>query len=362
MSINMEEELKVIGYEPRFGTTEGQARYNTPITARENFMRFARHEQPLWIPGGGDTIDLLPLFIPEVRVRGMVADTLPFDPEKEAGGRDMFGIDWVYVPQVGGSTVRPGKPAVEDIQHWRDIIHAPDVSKWQWEEASARLKPYYSSSRANKTTIFSGLFERLISFMDFADAAVALIDEDQKPYVHEIFDMLVGIYEEMLEFLRKYLSIDVVTFHDDWGSQRAPFFSLNTCMEMIVPHLKRIVDKAHSLGMVIDFHCCGMNEPLVPAMIAAGVDMWSGQNLNDWEKISATYGNKVIWNIVWAKFNQNDFASKDEYLRQSFEKWEHYWQCPGVWMNVGRFYTKDIDGKFFEMTYPVSRKRLSGEK
>jgi hypothetical protein len=26
----------------------------------------------------------------------------------------MFGIEWEYVPQVGGSMVRPGKPFVED--------------------------------------------------------------------------------------------------------------------------------------------------------------------------------------------------------------------------------------------------------
>lgn len=360
MSVNIQKELEVIGNEPRFGTSEGQARYNTPITARENFMRFARRKNPLWIPGSGDTIEIMPLFIPEVGVRGMVSDTLPFNPEKDAGGKDMFGIEWVYVHQVGGSTVKPGNPVLEDIQCWKEKIQAPDITKWEWTEASERLKPYYSSSRANKTTIYTGFFERLISFMDFADAAVALIDEDQKPYVNEIFDMLVGVYEKMLEYLRRYLNIDVVTFHDDWGSQRAPFFSLNTCMEMIVPYLKRVADKAHSLGMVIDLHSCGMNEPLVPAMIASGVDMWSGQNLNDWEKISEAYGDQIILNMVWAKYNTSDFKSKDEYIQKSFEKWKHFGNFAGVWMNVGRFYTPDIDRRFFEMTYPVSRRRLSG--
>lgn len=362
MAINIQDELKVIDYEPRFGIPEGQPKYNTPITARENFLRFARKENPLWIPTELDVIPIMPLILPETRVRGMVADTLPFSPAEDAGGPDMFGIDWVFVPQVGGSTVKPGAPAVTDIQNWKNIIHAPDVSSWGWEDASERLKPYYSSDRLNKTIIFTGFFERLISFMDFADAAVALIDEDQQPYVHEIFEMLVGLYEDMLEHLRKYLNIDLISFHDDWGSQRAPFFSLNTCMEMIVPYLKRVVDKAHSLGMIVDFHSCGMNEPLIPAMIEAGVDLWSGQNLNDWDRISATYGDKIIYNTVWAIYNKNDFATKDEFFRQFLEKWEHYYNCPGVWLNISRVYTPGIDDEFFKMVYPISRKRLADEE
>lgn len=93
-----------------------------------------------------------------------------------------------------------------------------------------------------------------------------------------------GGYCEMLERMKKYLHIDMVTFHDDWGTQRAPFFSLNTCMEMIVLYLKRICARAHELGMIFELHSCGMDEPLVPAMLESGVDMWAGQNLNSWEK------------------------------------------------------------------------------
>ena len=354
--------LRIIGYEPLFGSEKGQPVYNTPITPRENMRRFVFHESPVWIPAGNDGIDILPAFIPDVKVRGQVKDTVAYDPVKDAGGLDMFGVEWVYVPQVGGSMVRPGSPKLEDIESWRDVINVPDQSAWGWEEASERLAPYYSTTRLNKTTIYTGLFERLISFMDFEGAAIAIIDDEQKPYVHEIFEMLTGVYCEMLERMKKYLHIDMVTFHDDWGTQRAPFFSLNTCMEMIVPYLKRICARAHELGMIFELHSCGMDEPLVPAMLEAGVDMWAGQNLNSWEKISARYGGRLIYDMVWEKFDPQRFASKEDFLSQCVEKWKYYNEsCPGVWMKVSRFFDQELVCGFFERTYPLSTEMLASK-
>ncbi|MBQ3165842.1 MAG: hypothetical protein IJC01_00740, partial [Clostridia bacterium] len=83
--------------------------------------------------------------------------------------------------------------------------------------------------------------------------------------------------------------------HDDWGSQRAPFFSLDTCMEMIVPHIKKIVDFCHSKGLWFQQHSCGKNEMLVPAYIAAGVDLWCPQPMNDIVKLVKEYGDKLLF-------------------------------------------------------------------
>jgi hypothetical protein len=118
-------------------------------------------------------------------------------------------------------------------------------------------------------TFQNGLFERLISFMDFENAALALIDDEQKDAVHSLFNKLCEMYEAMISKYLEILNLDGVIFHDDWGSQRAPFFSLDVCMEMVVPYLKRIADFCHSKGLWFQQHCCGKNELLVPAMIAA---------------------------------------------------------------------------------------------
>jgi hypothetical protein len=86
-------------------------------------------------------------------------------------------------------------------------------------------------------------------------------------------------------------------FHDDWGSQRAPFFSPNTVREMILPYLKRLADFCHSKGMYFHQHSCGKNELLVPCMIEAGVDMWLPQNINDVDMLREKYGDKLMLGV-----------------------------------------------------------------
>ena len=56
-------------------------------------------------------------------------------------------------------------------------------------------------------------------------------------------------------------------------------------MEMLVPHVKRLVDYAHSLGMRYEFHSCGKNEALVPCYLATGADIWAPQEQNDVSRI-----------------------------------------------------------------------------
>jgi hypothetical protein len=55
---------------------------------------------------------------------------------KEAGGKDFFGIEWEYIPQVGGSMVRPGKGALlEDVNDWEKVIKFPNLDDYDWEAA-----------------------------------------------------------------------------------------------------------------------------------------------------------------------------------------------------------------------------------
>jgi hypothetical protein len=140
----------------------------------------------------------------------------------------------------------------------------------------------------------TGFFERLISFMDFDGAALALIDEDQKDALHELFDALADLYIKMIDKYIWAYNINALSFHDDWGAQKAPFFSLATVREMIVPHLKKVVDYCHSRGLIFDMHSCGKNEMLVPAYIEAGCDSWGGQTINDRPLIYAQYAGQLI--------------------------------------------------------------------
>ena len=290
------DELNVVGEFPSTtGLTPGSPKLNTPVTPRENYAAALAGELPLWIPKGGDTTFISPQVVPDNVARVFVYERQFLKDEEKVGGLDMFGIDWEYVPLVGGSIVRPENPTIEDINDWKNLVTFPDIDAWDWEGSAKANEELINSEQGMIVWQLNGMFERLISWMDFENAVMALIDEDQKEAVLEVFDKLADLYIELVKKYKKYYNMTTFYFHDDWGSQRAPFFSLATVREMLVPSLKKIVDFCHSEGIFVEFHCCGSNEMLVPGMIDIGFDVWNGMsNINDKPRIWELYGDGII--------------------------------------------------------------------
>jgi hypothetical protein len=149
--------------------------------------------------------------------------------------KDAFGIEWEWIPAVGGSIVRPGAPLMTDVNEWRDIIKFPDIDSWDWEGDAQKLK--IDGRFSCQVSLINGfLFERLISFMDFAPAAMALIDEDQQDAIKDLFqattDFACKLVDKILEY---WPMLDGFNIHDDWGAQKAPFFSKEIAYEFFVP-------------------------------------------------------------------------------------------------------------------------------
>ncbi len=261
-----------------------------PITPKENLKRFI-NGNPAWKPQYPDNKCFSPELFKENVCRGFVKEDVPYTGE--FGGPDMFGIEWEFVPTVGGSMVRPGRPKVPDITEWEKYIEWPDLSKLDWEGSAARNPEFFKTDQVLMMMVFTSFFERLISMVDMENALVAMIDPDEQPAVHRLFDRLADYYDELFDYFEKYYGPDLIYFHDDWGSQRAPLFSLQTVREMLVPYMKRVVDSAHKHNMVFELHSCGKIEELVPAMIEFGADMWCGQNMNDKLKIAKEYGDYI---------------------------------------------------------------------
>ena len=293
------DELKIIGkYNAAYPHAPQLNKYNTPITPRENYLRMFRGEKPMWMPSHTDNLYFGPSCVPDVVARGIAgsynADPVDLD---HVGGLDMLGVEWVFVPMVNGSMPKPGVKLVPDITRWEEYVTFPDVSSWDWEGSAKRNYDFIHQGLATSFAMHNGLFERLVSITEMEDALIALIDEDQQPAVHRFFDRLCDLYEEIICTAKKWFDIDLIWFHDDWGSQKSGLFSLEVCREMIVPDLKRICDCAHRNGLYVELHSCGKNEKLVPAMIEAGVDAWRGQSLNDKQMLFEKYGDQIILGI-----------------------------------------------------------------
>lgn len=272
---------------------DGKYTINYPIPPKENYLRACKRDNPQWLPLQSDTKIFNPRIYPDNVARAYVIEGKPFDGPK--GGKDIFGIPWEYIPVAGGSMITPGTPPLlDDISEWKEKVVFPDIDSWDWEGSAAENREYLNDGRITNMWIFNGMFERLISFLEFENAAMALIDEDQQDDVKELFQALVEFYKNLIDHFIKYYGVDIIYFHDDWGSQRSPFFSLATCREMLVPYLKQIVDHCHQNGLLFNFHCCGKNEALVPAMIECGMDIWCGQPLNDKVMLLKEYGDKIF--------------------------------------------------------------------
>ena len=290
------EELQIVGRNsPPFAGMPQAPKFNTPITPKENWRLVIEGKKPCWMPFSTDIQGFRPRIIPDNVVCGLVVDGgAPLGVE-DYSGKGWFDTEWVYVPLVGGATVKPGAPQVEDINDWPSLLRFPDIDAYDWEASAAENQSFFDRDRPLEVCMLCGFWERLISLMDVANAAVALIDEDQKDGVHSFFDALCGLYDRVIDKYHRYYQPELILMHDDWGTQNAPFFSTAVLREMILPYIKRVVDSCHRRGIRFELHSCGRNEPNVPCMIEAGVDMWCGQTLNDTTKLMRQYGDKLLF-------------------------------------------------------------------
>lgn len=345
------ENVPVGEYSPLYGKRASPQIYPRPITPRENGLLYFNHKKPYWIPLWG--LDMHPFCLrlnPDHVAVHLVADGEPPYEYQSNVMTGWFGVEWEFVPQVNGATVKPGQPKVPDITEWEKYIQMPNLDEMDWEGSAERNREHFANSdRLRIIRCTCGLWERLISLMDVENAAVALIDEEQQEGVHRFLSALCDVYEDMIDRYASHFDFEILQMHDDWGTNRAPFFSLDTCREMILPYLKRVVDACHRNGLLFELHCCGKNEMLVPAMIEAGVDMWFGQGLNDYAMLSEKYPDSCITFGLIPPAVPED-ADEEEIARIAHELVETYKDRRVV------FNTGETDPRLVAKLYEESRK------
>ena len=293
------------------------------MTPKENFTHFLKREPYEWTPSTEDLVQFRPEEICENVARGMVVQQNPCS--KEYGGKDLFGLDWVFEKLVGGS-IETGHP-LDDIEDWEQSIKLPDLDEIDWEGCAKRNAEYLNTDKLIYTTIFTGFFERLISFVGFENAAMALVDEDQQEIVADLFDKLADLYIDMIGRFKKYFGVGIVELHDDWGTQKSTMFSVDTHNEFLVPAFRKVVNAAHEMGVFVELHSCGFIEPLMPGIIASGVDTWRGQDINDKKKLVDTYGDKFSYGVNY----RPEAPKPDEELKKDIDAMAELYKGQHVW-------------------------------
>ena len=120
---------------------------------------------------------------------------------------------------------------------------------------------------------------------------------------------------------------------------------------MLVPHIKKVVEHVHSKGLFYDMHCCGQVEALIPAMIEAGVDSWSGQTMNNKVKLYHQYGEQIMIGVDTPDIPE-DMPSRqiDEIARKYVDEF----MISGAPAMIG-FNSQILNPYFFEAVYRYSR-------
>jgi len=327
--------------------------FDYPVSPKEGFIA-AYNREALWLLTGTESQMFAPKVNPDNIARAFVFDKSGFPNAEQGGGFDMFGIDWEYIAQVGGSMVRPGKPFAEDANEIAGKIVWPDIDKWDWEGCAKANESYADSGKAVVAWFLNGWYERLISFMDFENAIMALFDEDQKDAVHAFFDKLSDLYIKIFDkYIEYFPYITSFCIHDDWGSQKETFFSPAIAEEMIVPYMKKVTDHLHSKGKFCELHSCGQALKQIPNFIAAGWDSWAGQAMNDTVKIYEEYGDKLIIGVIPEKFDIEN--ATEEKVREMARDHANKYNKPNKPSTLNAFGTNVLTPVYAEELYKQSR-------
>ncbi len=356
-----EDEMTPVRVQPGFPGAPDRTLWDAPCTPRENLLASLADKQSAYLVNVLDMQSMNPAFLADNRARATVMDGGdPFVPNPE-GEQDVFGVTWIYDPTINGSMVKPGKPILDDIEDWEEVISFPDPDEWDWAGQAEASREYLSDPLlARKSTIFTGFFERLISFMDFENAAIAMVDDDSQEDVNALFARLADLYVSYVEHFKEYFDIDVLEIHDDWGSQMAPLLSADTIREMILPHLKRVIDRAHSLGVAVELHSCGRIESLVPLMVEAGVDMWMGQDINDKKSVVDAWGDKIMVEVEVPELGED---ATDEEVWAAAQAFADDFVIPGKPVALSIYSAARSNRPLLtEALYQISRKKLCGEE
>ena len=321
---------------------------NTPVSPKENYAALYYDKAPYWIPLPVENAMFSTQLYGSRLSRGVPG----------TGTTDAFGIEWEYVPTAGGSMVRPGAPFMADANEWKDKIKFPNIDEWDWaaELENVTLNPRLSI----QTSLVNGYwFERLVSFMDFGPAVMALIDEDQKDAVKSLFEAMTEFAMKVVDkFIEYWPEMDGFNVHDDWAAQKAPFFSKQTGYEMFVPYMRMLTDHIHSKGRYATLHSCGHGAMNVECFIDGGFDRWDPQTMNDTYKLYDEFGDKIVIAVVPEPFDPETTSEAEQ--RERARAFVDRFTQPGKPCCIGSYGNPALTPAFSDELYEYSRKKYAG--
>lgn len=255
------------------------------MTERENMQLVWEHKQPEWVPMINTASQMI--ITPEINDRPLFMS-----------GKDAFGLEWELDPEHPElmTHVKPNSEIFDDITEWKKYIQFPSCKDINWEAAAMRTKAMWAQKDQIQGYVVCnvGAFERICAMMGHVNGLMAPYD-DEEAYA-EFVEAYADYRIEQMEYFKKYLDVDFLMMHDDWGNQNQMFMSPEMWRKFYKEPERRMVKRCQELGMHYMHHSCGYVTPIIPDLVEIGVESWhSVQPNNDLVGLKAQFGNKLIF-------------------------------------------------------------------
>lgn len=274
------------------------------MTEKENLLRYVRREEYDHVPEGlhyiktqdGETLTLV------CGGRGLDASGLVQSIELPAcegpmfgEGYDVFGVHWSKTD--GASHYTPGQtPIYDDIEDWGSQVRFPDIDKLDWETFRREAEKLDTENHLVSAVSMCGLFERATMLTTMENCLMDAISEPE-----HFADMLGAIADYKIALLRRaceYVRIDLLIYHDDWGTNVSTFMSPELWRATVKPHTARLYKALDELGITVIQHSCGVVLPLIDDVIEIGGRIMDlQQNRYDLKALSEKYGERMFFTV-----------------------------------------------------------------
>jgi len=298
--------------------------FDLPISLRENFKRAVSKRDPLWVPNTlTDMQSLASQDLVTEKVRGLVVNAdYRNRPTTAETYTDWFNTHWTWVPMAGAPMLTPGSQLLSDITKWESVVVWPDLSEWDFEATAAQfMKTEYDPNKALNINIGRGITERLIAILGgYTDGMLAFAEEPEavRAFNERFADHLI----EYFDLVFKLYPVDMISYHDDWGTERDTFFSERMMEDLIYEPTKRIIDHIKSKDVSFLLHCCGNITRFVPYMADLNIDLLQLQRRAvDIPALKHKFGDRVGFNYGFEGFE--GFGADPGYSNEQMVKLIH---------------------------------------
>lgn len=199
----------------------------------------------------------------------------PAPSEKVVGNglfQNFWGERYVYKKTPWGPMREDAKGALADAREFGDL----EAFDWPSPDCLDRSGLVEQCARHEDRALiygFADIWQRPALVRGWEEMFIDMVERPE--WVHflcrKFADFYLEDYTRAAEITRG--RIDVYLLISDLGSQQGPLISAPMFREFVAPYIREMVDRIHHLGGRVLYHSCGLIQPLIPELVALGIDI-----------------------------------------------------------------------------------------